>query len=694
LALGRAGAIEVFISLLALEEIDAVLVAPGRIAALSSGTTPVHSCLSLLRDPFPGRARTMLVAEGGLLVPDESPVQEAPMWKRHLVLLLLPATVLGVPPSHSHAASFTLTKVVDKSTPIPDGTGTFGCLVGYSISGGRVAFWGSGFRPPFFCEPAGIYRFDGTALGKVADTHTDIPGGVGMFTRFGSPPLISGNTVVFEGFGSGGQHGIYAFDGTTLAKVVDTNTPIPGGNGNFSDFFSFAASGTRVAFFGSGSQPGGVYLFDGASLTKVADTKTPLPPGGVGNFSGFGSVAISGPDVVFDAVGESFGQEGIYRFDGMALTRIADTTMAMPEGTGNFIIFLSGAVVSDGTIAFKGLGPGFDEGIYAFDGSTLGKVVDRNTPIPDAKGTFYDFGLPVTSDGYVSFLGVSESQKQGLYLFDGSALTRVADTSTAVAGGAGTFARFSDPALSGRQVVFKGEGSLGEQGIYFSNGTTLSAVADDNTPIPAGPGTLIGFTSTPMISDNHVVFGARGSLGQEGIYAASRESIGPAKVWLGLRNSDDVGLRLDVLAQIFRNDVVVASGQLDDVSTGSSGFNNARLSSVTLSPSGTPVEFQPGDTVAMKVSVRRTCSGSGHNSGTVRFWYGGTPADSGKSRAPGSRFDASVAGADRDFFLGDSFRLDASPGSARRFVDAFVDSKAACPERRFTPLGTWTAVLP
>src|SRR5262245_5202269 len=64
--------------------------------------------------------------------------------------------LLGAP-IHGEAVSFNLSKVVDKSTPIPGGTGNFACLGDYAISGSNVVFWGSGFRPPFFCEPSGIY---------------------------------------------------------------------------------------------------------------------------------------------------------------------------------------------------------------------------------------------------------------------------------------------------------------------------------------------------------------------------------------------------------------------------------------------------------------------------------------------------------------------------------------------------------
>jgi hypothetical protein len=69
-------------------------------------------------------------------------------------------------------------------------------------------------------------------LSKVVDTNTPIPGGSGNFNYF-LPMAISGDNVAFEGEGSSGQHGIYLFNGTTLIKVADFSTPIPSGSGNF-----------------------------------------------------------------------------------------------------------------------------------------------------------------------------------------------------------------------------------------------------------------------------------------------------------------------------------------------------------------------------------------------------------------------------------------------------------------------------
>jgi hypothetical protein len=178
------------------------------------------------------------------------------------------------------------------------------------------------------------------------------------------------------------------------------------------------------------------------------------------------------------------------------------------------------------------------------------------------------------------------------------------------------------------------------------------------------------------------------------------QSFSPAKIWLGLKNSDAVGLRVDLLVELLVNDVPIGNGFLENQTTGSSGFNNAQLKAVALA--GGAGEFTAGDELAVRVSVRRTCSGGGHNSGTVRLWYNGQPIDSGATRDAGSRFGVTTGGSSTDHFLRNGFALSTTAGSSRLSADAAVNSKVACnvefpnfpPDRPYTEIGTWSVTLP
>ncbi|HEV8119834.1 MAG TPA: Ig-like domain-containing protein, partial [Candidatus Polarisedimenticolia bacterium] len=131
---------------------------------------------------------------------------------------------------------------------------------------------------------------------------------------------------------------------------------------------------------------------------------------------------------------------------------------------------------------------------------------------------------------------------------------------------------------------------------------------------------------------------------------ASVTSLSPAKVWIGLFNSDDVGIRFDLQATVLKSGTPIGSGVLTSVFAGSSGFNNAVLDSIPLTLTA-PVQMVSGDSLQIKLEARNACSGSTKNTGRARLWYNGQPIDSGATRDAGSRFDATIGGSNTNYYL-------------------------------------------
>ena len=171
-------------------------------------------------------------------------------------------------------------------------------------------------------------------------------------------------------------------------------------------------------------------------------------------------------------------------------------------------------------------------------------------------------------------------------------------------------------------------------------------------------------------------------------------AVGPVKAWIGLKNSDDVGLRVDLRAEVLVNGVVAATGQLLNVSAGGSGFNNAILQSIAMSLAAGPVEVAPSAVLSLRVAARRTCNSNGHNSGTVREWYNGQAIDSGPSRDAGGRVVATLGGENAELFQRSQFLLLPDDGSARASVDVSVNGSMSCPARPYTQFGVWSISLP
>jgi hypothetical protein len=361
---------------------------------------------------------------------------------------------------------------------------------------------------------------------KIVDTSTSIPDGTGTFTKFHAPS-ISGRNVAFLGRGDGFQAGIYTSLGDGLDRVVDTNTPIPGSpNGSFNDFSDPSISGSDVAFLGliDGSSRKGIYLSVEQDLSVVADFSTPIP-GGAGNFTDFHPPDLSGNNVAFLGT-DGQGSPGIYISSGDQLTVVADHNTPIPGGNGNFISFLSRAVSGD-RVAFLGSDGGSQVGIYTSVGGSLSVVADRNTldPATSINFTAGFFAPPALSGDNVAFGGISVGWDQaGIYTKVGSQLNVVATNS--FDRGVGEFIDFmSTPSISGSNTAFlTGFGSA----IYTDLGGSFARLIGSNDILDGKTLTSVDFSPISNgLSDNSLAFLARFSDGSQGIFRADLVSQPP-----------------------------------------------------------------------------------------------------------------------------------------------------------------------
>lgn len=313
----------------------------------------------------------------------------------------------------------------------------------------------------------------------------------------------------------------------TYRKVVDTDTPIPGGSGNFSTLEEYPSlSGTNVSFYGEDAAgQGGVYLDLAGVLGAVADTSTAIP-GGSGNFDSFGTASLSGGNVAFR--GGGVGQLGIYATAGGSLLTIADLATSIPGGTGNFENFdKEPPSIDAGTIAFVGTGASSQSGVYSGTGGALTVLADTSTPVPGEAGNFTSFDA-VSLDGTdIAFRGFSSIVSQlGLYARVGGVFEVAAQVGTPIPGGSGDFSTFGKAAISNGAVAFRA-GIHPDYGVYSTLGGSLGVVADITTSVPRANGDFLFFSGdAPSIDGGNVVFQAN-TLGesQTGIYALYNGSL-------------------------------------------------------------------------------------------------------------------------------------------------------------------------
>ena len=129
------------------------------------------------------------------------------------------------------------TVVSSTLTTYPGGGAVVNVGFGPSMVGNSVAFLMAD------ATKAGLFTSTGTGgtgpfVGPFASNTTPIPGGTGNFTSWGASVTQSAGSLAFYASGSGGQHGVYRSDGTTVIRIADTSMAMPGfASGNFQDFF-------------------------------------------------------------------------------------------------------------------------------------------------------------------------------------------------------------------------------------------------------------------------------------------------------------------------------------------------------------------------------------------------------------------------------------------------------------------------
>ena len=349
----------------------------------------------------------------------------------------------------------------------------------------------------FGLVPAGLcgtVQATSFTFSKVADTSTPIPGGQGNFTEFSSDHpygyAFDAGKVAFVGRGASGQAGVYVGVPGQVTLVADKNTPMPSGPGNFSEFVGLSFDDGQVAFVAHYLMDGqlryeGVYTDLGGTLAAVADSNTPIP----NSIGTFGvkfqhGLSLRAGQVVF-AASNIFDEPGIYRSGLDGLVAIVDASTVVPGGTGNFMGARGAAQSPDGgEVAF--LGFSFDGvrdqlGIYLASETGVTRVANRSTRIPGGSGNFTGLDTPSLGDGEVVFRGRGTSGQEGVFRGDGLSLTRLVGTGDPVPRGQGTFQQLLNPSLDAGSVAFFGEnfGILPyERGIYTNLGGSWEKVID------------------------------------------------------------------------------------------------------------------------------------------------------------------------------------------------------------------------
>jgi hypothetical protein len=170
------------------------------------------------------------------------------------------------------------------------------------------------------------------------------------------------NSDTIQKFTPEGMGSVFASSGLSnpFGLAIDSAGNLYTGNYFGSAIRKFTPAGVGSTFAGAPGIPHFMAILPALSPTAfVAGFATPIP-GGTGNFTGFPSApSISGENVAFVGNGAGIVQ-GVFAKYGVLTPpqRVADTSTAIPGGSGNFTAFPSAPSISGENVAFVGNGAG------------------------------------------------------------------------------------------------------------------------------------------------------------------------------------------------------------------------------------------------------------------------------------------------------------------------------------------------
>lgn len=271
----------------------------------------------------------------------------------------------------------------------------------------------------------------------------------------------------------------------TITAFVDDSVVIPGAGGTTFDEFNdvIPVSNGNLVFLhrdetSSTDENEGFFLFADGSLSRLA-TGSDSAPGGTGTFNSFRSDPITtvNADFAFDSIDEN-SVAGVYSVVNGVISLIVDETSMVPGTTNNFGSFDEPQRQADGDVVFEATSAGvFITGIYGWIDGELVLIANETTPVPDGAGTFTSGQDPFINDGDIVFVGRDANSIAGIYgMVDGGPLTALVDENTPVPGGIGTFNDFSNDSLKieGGLLSFQGRFNHANQsGLYVQRGEGL-----------------------------------------------------------------------------------------------------------------------------------------------------------------------------------------------------------------------------
>jgi hypothetical protein len=144
---------------------------------------------------------------------------------------------------------------------------------------------------------------------------------------------------------------------------------------------------------------------------------------------------------------------------------------------------------------------------------TFTKVIDQNAALPgSATPPPFNFEYsPALDNGNIAFSTSRSDPNHGLFVTNGSTLNRIVDRNTTLPNGTGAFGYLNGFAQDGNASVFTSFSDSAFQGVFHAQNGGLTTIVDANTMVPAtdnGADARIGSVFVPSSNGGAVAFSA------------------------------------------------------------------------------------------------------------------------------------------------------------------------------------------
>ena len=387
-------------------------------------------------------------------------------------------------------------------------------------------------------------------LERVVDTQTVTPNGERTFSGFHESPALDGQVVVFYGATAGlTEVGIYLSTRGTFLLVAADLTMRPDDvveHGRFTAFHPlfrfFEGDLAFVAEFDRlypSSAPGrGVFLKHGTAppgrFETIANNDL-TPPGRTGVFNEFENAYLAGNFVTFDARSNYPDQiEGIYIWNGATLGLVVETGTLSPLNELPFLEFFL-PQLGNNNVMFAGyvdFPPWYSH--YRADASGIHPVVFEELPVSNNQGRLVGISTLYSYDGTImAFTSSLDTGQKGVFHYDGKEVRGIVFNKSIVPEAGVIFTDFHETvATANGTTAFVALTTAGETSLFLSFGNTITRIVTVGHWLDRAAVSAVGIGPFG-VSERSVAFHVDFEDGSEAIYFAFVSLCGDGVTELG-----------------------------------------------------------------------------------------------------------------------------------------------------------------